>query len=131
MIRVLCSIAVLAHLFVSFFHGSAHSQLGVGLSAWQNWYVAIIIMIAPLVAAILIWTRKKSVGLVLLVISMAGSLVFGVYYHYVFVSPDHVSHLPTGEAQGLFRFTALMLVATEAFGLVVGLLGLRGPRAKD
>jgi hypothetical protein len=59
---------------------------------------------------------------------MAGSLIFGVIYHYVIVSPDHVSHLPPGAAQGVFRLTALLLVLTELFGLVVGLLGLRSNR---
>ncbi len=61
---------------------------------------------------------------------MAGSLIFGVYYHFVAVSADHVSHLPPGEAQGLFRLTALLLAATETFGLAFGLLGLQSVRAK-
>jgi hypothetical protein len=38
--------------------------------------------------------------------------------------PDHVSHLPEGRLQGLFRLTALLLVFTEAFGTVVGVWGL-------
>ena len=131
MIRSLCTIAVLAHLVVSLFHGYAHSQLGVGLSAWQNWYVLIVITIAPVLAAILIWTRKKSLGLVLLVISMTGSIVFGVVYHYIFISPDHVSYLPPGDAQSMFRFTALLIVITELLGLVVGLVGLRKYKDQD
>jgi len=76
----------------------------------------------------MIWTRLARAGLVLLVISMAGSLIFGVAYHYVVISPDHVSHLPPGDAQGLFRSTALLLVLTELFGVAVGLLGLRESR---
>ena len=56
---------------------------------------------------------------------MAGSLLFGAYYHYVFVSPDHVSHLPPGDAQGLFRVTAALLSVTEFFGLIIALIGYR------
>ena len=125
MIRSLCTIAVLAHLIVSFVHGYAHSKLGVGLSVGQNWYVLIVITVAPLVALSLIWTRYRRVGFLLLIASMAGSLTFGAYYHYVVISPDHVSHLPPGDAQGMFRVTAVLLLVTELFGLTVGVFGLR------
>ena len=122
---ILSSMAVLAHLVVSVVHGRAHESLRVGLSNWQNFYVMTVIVLAPLVAMILIWTRYADPGLVLLILSMAGSLIFGVAYHYVVISPDHVSHLPPGDAQDLFRTTALLLVLTELFGLLVGLWGLR------
>lgn len=127
-IVLLSAVAVLAHLVVSTIHGRAHEGLGVGLSNWQNIYVLTVIVIAPLIAMVLIWTRLARPGLVLLVISMAGSLIFGVAYHYIVISPDHVSHLPPGEAQGLFRTTALLLVLTELFGVVVGLWALRESR---
>jgi hypothetical protein len=123
--RIVCSVAVLAHLVVNVLHGRAHESLNVGLSTWQNIYVITVILIAPLIAMLLVWTRYARLGLVVLVISMAGSLIFGAIYHYVVVSPDHVSHLPPGDAQGLFRMTALLLILTELLGLVAGLLGLR------
>jgi hypothetical protein len=119
---------VLAHFVVNVVHGRAHGELGVGLSEWQTIYVITVILMAPLIAIPWLWTRYARVGLLMLVISMAGSLIFGVIYHYVIVSPDHVSHLPPGAAQGVFRLTALLLVLTELFGLVVGLLGLRSNR---
>ena len=56
---------------------------------------------------------------------MLGSLIFGFVYHYVIISPDHVAHLPVGEARGLFRVTAVLLLLTEAFGVVVAALTLR------
>lgn len=127
-IVLLSTLAVLAHLVVSIVHGRSHEQLAVGLSNWQNLYVFIVILIAPLLAMVLIWTRLARTGLLLLVISMAGSLIFGVAYHYVVISPDHVSHLPPGDAQGLFRTTALLLVLTELFGIVVGWWGRQHPQ---
>jgi ACR3 family arsenite efflux pump ArsB len=127
-IVLLSTVSVLAHLVVSIIHGRAHEGLAVGLSSWQNMYVLIVIVIAPLIAMLLIWTRLARAGLVLLVISMAGSLIFGVIYHYVVISPDHVSHLPPGDAQGLFRTTALLLVLTELFGVLVGFWELRESR---
>jgi len=125
---LLSTVAVLAHLVVSIVHGRAHEGLSVGLSNWQNIYVLTVILIAPLIAMLLTWTRLARSGLILLVISMAGSLIFGVAYHYVVISPDHVSHIPPGDAQGLFRTTALLLVLTELFGVVVGLWALRESR---
>ena len=124
------TVVVLAHALIALLHGVAHAELGVELSTWQNTYVATVIVVAPLVAVVLLWTRHARLGLLLLVVSMSGSLIFGGYYHYVVVSADHVSHLPLGDAQGLFRVTALLLALTEMFGLVVGLLGLYGRRAK-
>ena len=129
--RIVCTLAVLAHLVVNLLHGRAHESLGVGLNTFQNVYVITVILIAPLIAMLLLWTRYARTGLLLLVISMAGSLIFGAIYHYVVVSPDHVSHLPPGDAQGMFRTTALLLILTELFGVIVGLLGLRSNRRRS
>ena len=123
--KAFTTIAVLAHLAVSFVHGSAHQQLGVGLSTWQNSYVLIVITLGPLIALALVWMRRARAGFALLAISMAGSLIFGGYFHYIGISPDHVSHLPPGDAQGMFRTTAVLLLVTEVFGTVVGVLGIR------
>ena len=125
MTRLFATVAVLAHLIISLLHGRTHTELGVGLNSWQQTYVIVVILVAPLVALALVWSRHSRLGLLLLVASMAGSLVFGAYFHYVAISPDHVSHLPPGDAQGMFRVTAMLLAVTEILGLVVGLLGLR------
>jgi hypothetical protein len=127
-IVLLGTVAVLAHLVVSMVHGNAHQQLAVGLSSWQNIYVLTVIIIAPLVAMVLTWTRLARLGFLLLAASMAASLIFGIAYHYVVISPDHVSHLPPGDAQGLFRTTALLLVLTELLGIGAGWWGRRESR---
>ena len=121
---------MLAHLAVTLLHGQAHDQLHVGLSNWQNIYVLVVIVVAPLVAMLLLWTRYARTGLLLLVVSMAGSLIFGAVYHFVVVSPDHVSHLPPGDAQGQFRITAVLLILTELAGVVVGLFALRSNKVR-
>ena len=125
MIRSVITIAVLGHLAVSVLHGYAHTELAVALNSWQKVYVLVVITLSPLIALILLWLRRTRPGLVLLALSMAGSLIFGIYFHYIEISPDHVSHLPPGHAQGLFRATALLLGITEAFGVIVALIGLR------
>src|SRR5262245_60484703 len=44
---------VLAHLAVSFVHGSAHSSAGVLLSASQSAFVYIVILVAPLAGLVM------------------------------------------------------------------------------
>lgn len=113
---------VLAHFVIVMLHGSAHTQLKVDLAPWQTAFVLIVIVVAPVLAGISILTRFSRFGFVLLAAAMGGALVFGVYFHFLAISPDHVSHLPAGDAQGTFRLTALLLAITEAVGLVIGLV---------
>lgn len=118
------TIVVVAHLVVNLLHGNAHTSLGVGLSTWQTVYVFSVILSAPLLALALSFTRYARAGLWLLLFSMLGSLIFGFLYHYVIISTDHVSHLPPGDARGMFRTTALLLLITEALGVIVAGLAL-------
>jgi hypothetical protein len=124
MIRRVALTAVVVHALVVVAHGIAHAELGVWLSVLQTVYVVVVIAIAPIASSILLWTRLSRSGWLLLTVSMTAALVFGIYWHYVAISPDHVSHLPNGSFAGMFRFTALLLVISEAFGTVVGLWGL-------
>ena len=123
--RVAVAGIVIAHLIVNLLHGRAHTELGVGLTSWQQFYVIAVILLAPLIALLLSWTRYAQAGLWLLLVSMLGSLIFGACYHYIIVSNDHVAHLPPGDARGLFRTTALLLLLTEAAGVVLAAIALR------
>ena len=123
--RAAVAIVVLAHLAVNVLHGQAHTSLGVGLSSWQQLYVVVVILLAPLVALVLSLTRYLRAGLWLLFVSMLGAFVFGACYHYVVISPDHVAHLPAGDARGLFRITALLLLITEALGVALAGMSLK------
>src|SRR6266496_841064 len=116
-------LVVMLHAIIAIAHGVAHADLGVELSGFQTAYVVVVVGAAPVVAAGLLWTRWSRLGLILLAVSMAAALDFGIYWHYVADSPDHVSHLPEGNLQGLFRLTALLLVLSEASGVAVGLWG--------
>ena len=117
---IIATLLVVVHHVIAFAHGEAHTQLGVDLAPWQWAYVYGVITIAPVVATILYWTRWQREGALLLGISMLGSFLFGVYHHFIAVSPDHVSHLPPGDAQGMFVATAILLAVTEAAGTAFG-----------
>ena len=121
----LVTIVVLAHLVVNLLHGRAHTDLGVGLTTWQYIFVMTVILLAPLVAIVLSWTRYARAGLWLLFISMLSSLIFGFCYHYIIISNDHVAHLPPGDARGVFRMTALLLLITEALGVILAAIAVR------
>jgi Na+(H+)/acetate symporter ActP len=101
-------------------HGMAHDELGVGLAPWQWAFVYTVIAVAPLVALVLYWTRFASFGALLLGISMLAGMLFGIYYHFIAVSPDNVGHLPEGHGQGFFISTAVLLVPIELAATVYG-----------
>ncbi len=111
---VIATVLVLAHHVIAIFHGQAHTDLGVGLSTWQWAYVYTVITAAPIVAMILYWTKLRAAGALLLGVSMVGSFAFGVYYHFIAISPDNVNYLPEGHAQGMFVATAVLLAISEA-----------------
>lgn len=113
---------VLVHGLILVGHDLAHRRLGVGLAPWQIGFADIVIVAAPLVAAGLVFTRHARAGFALLAISMAGALAFGVYHHYVAVSPDHVLHLPAGDARLLFQVTAAVMALLEGVGLGLALV---------
>ena len=119
------TVLVAVHGLVNAAHGAAHLELGVEISNWQQTFILVVIGLSPLVAALLLWTSRARLGAVTLTGSMAAAFVFGVYYHYVAVSPDHVDHLPPGDARGLFRASALFVAASQALGVVAGLWSRR------
>lgn len=115
--------AVVAHAAVGALHSAAHEILGVKATPAQLIFIVAIIMVAPLVAGLLLWRGKERAGALLLICSMLGSLAFGVYYHFVADTADHVSHVarmsPAGWAV-VFQATALLLALIEALGAWAG-----------
>jgi hypothetical protein len=126
--RWLGVLVVAAHAGILFGHDVAHRDLGVDLAVWQQVYAYSLIVAGPLVAAALLIAGRLRPGFALLAGCMLAALLFGAYHHYVAISPDHVSHLPEGAAQPLFRATAVLMVALELAGAGVGWLGLRERR---
>ena len=122
--RIVATVIMVVHVVVGVVHDLAHRDLGIELAAAQTLFINLIILAAPVVAVVLLWSRFKGVGVVLFAGAMAASLFFGLYYHYVLVSPDHVSHLPDGDLQALFRITALLLALVQALGAAVGIWGI-------
>ncbi len=131
--RIAATVTVAVHAVVGVVHELAHRDLGIELTTAQTVFVNLIITATPVVAVILLWSRFKRTCAILFTSALAASLFFGLYYHYVLVSPDHVSHLPDGDLQSAFRITALLLALLEALGVAVGIRGIvlgRGSRGR-
>ena len=111
---------VAAHLLVNIGHGLAHRELRVGLAPSASLFVTVVVLIFPLVATALLWTAKKRPGLILLSLSMFGSLLFGLYHHFLAVSPDQIHSQPSDGWGTTFVLTAYLLLITEAIGTYVG-----------
>jgi hypothetical protein len=132
--KVAVVVLSVVHLGVVLWHGDAHTALAVGLSQGETAFVVLVIFMAPLVAASFVWTRHVLVGGWMFFLSMLGALVFGVYHHYVMISPDNVAHLPQGNAGAHFAFvtSAGALALLELISAVYGafcLGSLYGTRA--
>jgi hypothetical protein len=110
------NLIVLIHVLVAFGHGAAHSHLHIETSPWQRAFIAIVIFVAPVLAAFLLWTSWQWAGVALLGISLAGSLIFGLYFHFVAAGTDSVFnqiHTPWGV---WFRITSGLLALVEVTG---------------
>ena len=114
------SAIVVVHLLVNIVHGLAHRELRVGLDPPASMFVIVVVLVCPLLAMALVWTTKKRIGLILLSLSMFGSLLFGLYHHFLVASPDHVRLQPASTWGIAFDLTAYGLLITEAIGAYLG-----------
>jgi hypothetical protein len=110
---------VLIHVVVSTLHGLAHQAAIVNLTTFGYVYVTIVITLGPLVAAGFLVTRKQKTGALLLVLSMFGSFIFGVWYHFLSNTSDNVTQVH-GPWHSTFLWTAIALAVIELAGAVVG-----------
>jgi len=111
---------VVAHLLVNIAHGLAHRELRIGLDPPASIFVIVVVLVCPLLALALVWSAKRRLGLILLSLSMFGSLLFGFYHHFLVASPDHIHSQPFGGWGTTFVLTAYLLLITEAIGTYVG-----------
>jgi len=120
--RIIITVLVAVHLVASLWHGNLHSQLSINLSPKQTLFVLVVILVAPIAAAALVWTRYFLSGLWVFFLSMLGSLLFGVYHHYVMVSSDNINFLPGVDSSSHHQFAlsagviALLELAAALYG---------------
>ena len=112
------------HFVVVVLHSIAHQSLSVNASPAQLAFIFPVIIVAPVVAGFMLPKFEKS-GTVLLTASMLGSFVFGVYYHLIADTIDHVAHVAQLEPHRwsqMFVATSYLLAISELLGAIVGLM---------
>lgn len=116
------------HFLTVVLHSIAHEILAVKATPAQLAFIVPVIIIAPVVAGLML-LKFRSGGSLLLLVSMLGSFAFGVYYHFVADTIDHVAHVARLQPEfwsGMFRGTAYLLAASEVLGAAVAGLSLAG-----
>jgi hypothetical protein len=112
--KIAATLIVLLHFLVLLGHSTAHMELHIGASTWQAAFIVLVIFVGPLLAMGLLWTRLQETGIILLGLTMAGSLVFGMVYHFFVPGTDNVLQLDHGPWEFRFRTTAISLAVIEA-----------------
>lgn len=118
------TLVVIVHAVISALHGLAHLLIPVPLTVLQVLFIGGVITILPLIALVLSWKQQVQGASTVLLGSMAGSLLFGLYNHFVVVSPDHFSQIPPTSVGILFQVTAFLLAVSEGIGIGVSVWAL-------
>lgn len=93
-------------------HGHAHDTLAVPLAPWQTAYVWLVIVIGPTVALVWLWIRPTAAVAWTLAALLVASWLFGMYFHFGPMNPDHVS-AQQGTDAPMFKMTAQALLVIE------------------
>ena len=109
------------HAIANGLHGLAHIKIPVALSLVQSLFVGVVIFPLPIIAAILLWTQFYRLGIWLLLGSIAGSFFFGLYNHFIVISPDHVSQVAFVGWGMLFQITAILILIVDGLGSWIGI----------
>jgi hypothetical protein len=116
---------ILIHLALSIAHGLAHAHLSIHLTLVHSAFIGVVIVAAPLLAAYFLRAGRLRLGSALLAASMAGSLVFGVYHHFIAPGPDNVNQSDPAAPRNwrnLFEDTAIDLALIEGLGTLAGVV---------
>src|SRR5260221_507337 len=105
---------VVLHTLVTLVHGAAHVSESVYGSVLDTIFIVVVIWFAPIGAILLLQMRRWQMGSIILLVAMAGSLLYGVYNHFILPGPDNVVSFPAGVWQGYFQATAVHLCRIAA-----------------
>ena len=116
---------VIIHAIAHGLHGLAHEEIPIPLSLLQSVFVGVVILLVPIIAAVLLWTQFDRIGSWLLLSSMIGAILFGIYNHYIVISPDHVSHVSFVGWGWLFQVTAILTLIVDGLACWISISALK------
>jgi hypothetical protein len=111
---------MILHAIAHGLHGLAHVNIPIPLSVLQIVFIDFVIWLTPIIAAVLLWIPFYRVAGWLLLSSMVGAILFGIYNHFIVISPDHVSQVSFAGWGLLFQITAILTLIVDGFGCWIG-----------
>lgn len=121
--RIALALIVL-HFAIVVLHSIAHELLPVKASPAQLAFIVPVIILAPVLAGFMLWRFSKA-ATILLGASMLGSFVFGLYYHFIADTIDHVGHVAQMQPalwSQMFQGTAYLLAISEIFSAALAVM---------
>lgn len=116
---------VVMHVLLHILHGFTHHEIPISLSLLQGLFVGVVVLLAPIIAAGLLWTPFYRIGSWLLASSLAGSFLSAIYNHHLVISPDHVSQVSFEGWGLLFQITAYLMLIVDGLGCWMSISTLR------
>ncbi|MDZ8224075.1 hypothetical protein [Nostoc sp. ChiVER01] len=107
---------VVIHEIVNGLHGLAHIKIPAPLSLLQSSFVVLVIFLAAIIAAILLWTRFYRIGIWFLLNALIGSILVSTYIHLIAMSPAHISQVSWSGWGLLFYVTAILSLVIDGLG---------------
>jgi hypothetical protein len=110
--RLVLTVLAAVHVIVVIWHGESRRELAAALSQEQSFFIYVIFIVAPVLVVGLLWTRHVRPALWLFLTVLVASLLFGIYYRYVLISPDSIHRLPPGIGVAHARFALSAAIRT-------------------
>ena len=107
------------HYLTNLAHGVAHGGVPVPLTTFQTAFVVVVVGIGPLLALGLIRSGRRTLAWGALSAVLAAGFVFGVAFHYLLESPDHVANVPAGAWHVPFEATAALVALVDGGGAMI------------
>jgi hypothetical protein len=108
------------HTLIAVVHGVSHVLNHANLSILSDIFVAVVIVLAPLLALLLLYTRWQRPGALLLTLSMFASLLFGLVNHFMIPGTDNVAMVMPGVWHSSFLITSILVAISEVIGTAIG-----------
>lgn len=112
---------VAAHYAANLVHGVAHQGVPVPLTTLQTVFVVLVVGVAPLLSLWLLREGRTTAAWTSLAVFLMASLVFGLVFHYILDTVDHVANVPAGFWHGPFVGTAALVALADGAGVIVSL----------
>lgn len=116
----LAAVVLIAHLGTNFAHTITHLQIPVLLDPATTGIVMLTHYVLPVIGVVLLWKGVEKAGALIFFLSMAVSLFIQVSLHFVVANPDHVDFIPVGPWQLPFQLSAVGLLVSTVFGVLLG-----------